>query len=420
MQSSKISLFFVPFLDDFSFSLLTLSHSDVLIFLRELWKCRIFRKFVFMNRFLWILMAIVAWLGFVGCGDEPELPGDRRIVRARRTILVYMAAQNNLSSNVMVDIGEMTRAEIPADCRLVVFCSTYNEQPKLMEVTSGGLVDLKTYPQGTIGADAETLRQVLVDARQLAPSVESAVVFWSHSTGWKGAQRIAPAARTFGLEDGRQIELTDLADALRAVPKLDFIFFDSCYMGCVEVAYELRDVADYMVASVCEVPFDGMPYDRTIPHLFDADMVRGLTAAIDANVDYYIASPGEGCPSTLALVDLSAMDALAAAAAPILADPQEPDESFQYFSTSTTFKDYFVDLRRYMELVSPDDALLVEFNAALDRAVIHERHTSMIWKRLPIVHCSGLSINPNPSAAAFGYQNLAWRIDTKPETIKIP
>jgi hypothetical protein len=42
---------------------------------------------------------------------------------------------------------------------------------------------------------------------------------------------------------------------------------DACLMGSVEVAYELRNKADFIIASPTEVIYMGYPYDRIIPEL---------------------------------------------------------------------------------------------------------------------------------------------------------
>ena len=372
-----------------------------------------------MNRILWIILAIVTgFFTFGGGVDEPEPepePPGRGSEEVRRTILVYMAARNNLSSFARLDISEMLRAEIPSDCRLVVFRSLPGDVSDLIEIYNGKIDVLKTYDEGVVGADDETLKEVLADVRTLAPARENGVIFWSHSTGWKAPQRVAPIARSFGEEGGRQIEIPALAEALRTVPKFDFVFFDSCYMGCVEVAYEIRHAADYMVASVCEVPTEGMPYNLTLPYLFAEDLVDGLHLTIDTNVEHYRNNLSESCPSTMSLIDLSTMDALAKAAAPILSNRGVPKEDFQYFSVSTSFRNYFVDMEQYMEQVSTDeDALkLLEFQTALKNTVLHENHTDWIWNRLPILTCCGLSINPDPTSTTYGYQSLAWTIDTQ-------
>ncbi len=317
-----------------------------------------------------------------------------------------MASKNNLSNYATLDLGEMLNAEIPRNCRLLVFRSTYGVEPQLIEVENGRQTILKTYEAGTIAADKETLIQVLADVEELAPSKSPGIIFWSHSSGWKGAQRVAAASRTFGQEQGREIELPDLAKALlTASRKPAFIMFDSCYMGCVEVAYELRNCADYLVASVCEVPTDGMPYDQTLPSLFAGD----LAGAIDINVDYYLAQPMEKCPSTFAVIDLKAMDNLARASTEIYGNRKAPEEDFQRFSVNTPYKDLFVDFKHFMEQTSagPVD----EFNRALEQAVVHERHTASIWDRLAIEHCCGLSVNPEPESSNYNYRNLSWYKD---------
>jgi Clostripain family len=47
-------------------------------------------------------------------------------------------------------------------------------------------------------------------------------------------------------------------------PRLDIVGFDACSMSMFEMAYEIRDLADYMVASQEEVPDPSFPYDQLI------------------------------------------------------------------------------------------------------------------------------------------------------------
>ena len=369
-----------------------------------------FINFVIMIRYLRILFsAFAALILFSGCHKD-EQKKDEPQAEVRRTILVYMAAQNNLSYYSTLDVGEMMNAQIPGDCRLVVFRTTYGEDPQLIEIADGRLKPLKTYAQGTLAADKETLIEVLADVESLAPSKSPGLIFWSHSTGWKGAQRVAPTSRTFGSEQGREIELPDLAAALKTSARRPaFIMFDSCYMGCVEVAYELRDCADYLIASVCEVPSEGMPYDRTLPLLFNDQ----LAEAIDINVDYYVEynlnDPREPYPSTMSLIRLNRMEALAKASAPLYADSKEAEEEIQHFSVNSPFKDLFVDFSHFIEQTS--EGSLNGFKVALRNAVIHERHTDSIWGELEITRCCGLSVNPDPQSTAYNYRQTAWYKD---------
>ena len=48
----------------------------------------------------------------------------------------------------------------------------------------------------------------------------------------------------------------------------DFILCDACYMGAVEVAYDLREDCRYYVASPAAVMGGGFPYEDIVEHLF--------------------------------------------------------------------------------------------------------------------------------------------------------
>ena len=60
-----------------------------------------------------------------------------------------------------------------------------------------------------------------------------------------------------------------LAEVLRGAPqKLDFLMFDACFMMSIEVAYELKDCANYIIASPTETPGPGAPYTEVVPAMF--------------------------------------------------------------------------------------------------------------------------------------------------------
>lgn len=354
-------------------------------------------KRIFDNYVARLGLVLMLFLPLAGC-EKYEAPEPD----CRRMVLVYMEASNSLSGSATSDINEMLSAKIPADCRLLVYLSAYGSAPQLLEIKNGRRVVLATYPEETSAVDPAQMTRVIAEARRIAPSREAGLVLWSHSSGW---QQTSLKARAYGLENSsRQMSVSDLAMAV-ANQGLDFIVFDTCYMGCVEVAYELRHAARYMVASVCEVPTDGMPYQLTLPALFDADMAGGLCRAVDVNVDYYLPRPKGTCPSTLSVIDLSAMDALADAVKECPAE-LPADYEPQVFSVSRPFRYLFFDLGQYLAAAGGD-------TDALDRAVIHERHTSSIWGVISLDHCSGLSVYLPQFAEGYdydshGYSSLEW------------
>ena len=65
-----------------------------------------------------------------------------------------------------------------------------------------------------------------------------------------------------------EIDITDLAEAIPM--NMDYIIFDACFMGGVEVAYELMEKCDKMVFSQTEILADGMDYKTMCSYLFAA------------------------------------------------------------------------------------------------------------------------------------------------------
>ena len=74
--------------------------------------------------------------------------------------------------------------------------------------------------------------------------------------------------RTFGQEfysKGKMVEEIEIKDLANAIPyKLDYILFDACLMATVEVAWELRNVCDYLAVSPCEIPAAGFDFRNLV------------------------------------------------------------------------------------------------------------------------------------------------------------
>jgi hypothetical protein len=106
------------------------------------------------------------------------------------------------------------------------------------------------------------------------------------------------------------ITLPELSQALSVVSqRMDVVYFDACLMGMVEVAYQIRDYADVMVASE-EVAWTGTPYDQYLSNLTaNPSMSAGELA--DVIVSSYIEyTNATSHTSTMSGVDLSQMSTL--------------------------------------------------------------------------------------------------------------
>jgi len=92
-----------------------------------------------------------------------------------------------------------------------------------------------------------------------------ALIIWDHGSAWigdhKSTRSYSPQAIAFDYTSGNRITTPELRRALEIAGGVDLLGMDACLMGSIEVLYELKDVADYVVASSFNVPGAGWNYE---------------------------------------------------------------------------------------------------------------------------------------------------------------
>lgn len=189
-----------------------------------------------------------------------------------------------------------------------------------------------------------------------------------------------------------QIETTDLADAMAdAGLHTEYILFDACYMSSVEVAYELKDVTHYLIASPTEVLSYGFPYTTMGKHLLGTPNYKGI---VDSFISFY---SSYNLPyGTVAVTDCTQLDALAAIAQQInaAAEAQLVPNGVQIMDGySPTL---FYDLGHLMSLKDAGTVLTAAFAEQLEKTVPYKGHTDQYFTALKdapvdIKHYSGLN-----------------------------
>lgn len=381
-----------------------------------------------------LLLQILIATALTGCHqskkDEPQEP-------TSCTVLVYMVACNNLGQDVTVggtlyeradglDIDEMLSAAttITNGSRWLVYRSSY-ESTELLELTKTGFKVLKTYDEG-IATSAERMTEVLDDAFTLAPAEHKGLVLWSHATGWieDGYEDTLDnnaeiSTMSFGNHRGRKMNVTTLRTVLEANP-VDYIYFDCCLMGSVEVAYELRNCADYIVASPSELPREGMPYQLNIAPLTRGD-INGVLAAATNTFDWYNTKTGSDRTATMAVIETRHLDALARATAAIYAitPPEHPlSPVTNYYGRDNVAQGNYLDLDEYIEALGeahnvPED-MMKAYRTAFKAAVIYSAATPQLWADWTMHHAAGLStrvFTKEYNSNQNGYNRLQWYHD---------
>ena len=368
---------------------------------------------------------------FAGCVKDASGPDDTE-GPFTRTVLIYMAADNNLYSYALsnlADIGSAAGDLSGKSAAIVVYLDTPYEDPQLFRVMPDGTRQvLKKFVGGHNSVSREVMGEVIGEVRSRCPADRYGLVLWSHGTSWlpansslmrQSARRgeVWPATKTFGQDTGESpsayMELEDLKNVLPD-GLFDYILFDACYMGAAEVAYALRNKADYIVASPTEVLAGGFPYDR-VTGLLAAEF-PDLEAVCRAYYDYYDAMPGRSRAASVGLIVTAELEKLASAVREIVekARTENPNlwsdpglSEIQCLDRSGTHFAY--DLDRYMHALADADGY-ARFVRQLQSAVPYAAHTPYFFD-LPLEYCCGLSayipLDENAAHTPF-YLTLDW------------
>ena len=233
-----------------------------------------------------------------------------------RTLLVYMVAGNNLESDMQGNVVDMCVGlkNVNCPCRLVVYWDGLQGNPKISSYWADGAGHvgkeevLQTY-EAQNSASPEVLKTVLTDMMRLCPSESYGLILSSHGTGWLPADK---RTRAFGVENNVWMESDDMAHVLEEVAEkpFDYIMFDACLMADVQVAYELRHAASYLIASVAEVLSAGFPYESLMPYFYLDDAEQSASAIARLYIQYYRSvTPSWG---TMSVVRCGELERLAA------------------------------------------------------------------------------------------------------------
>ena len=264
--------------------------------------------------------------------DEPTVNPEPTPADESVTVLSYLIANNNLDNfmvqNVCIMYDGLAVMTEPATLliywdgqtavgknkskHLILKYETDGKGKingkKALETTSSWkevfdeAVILKEYPD-QLSTDKEVMATVLQDMAKFSPTQNLGLIVGSHGSSWYNT--ISTRALGYDGSTSNAINLTDMVEAMETLEKpFEFILFDACYMGTMEVAYEFRHVADYQISSVMEVPAYGFPYDYFLGDLFKGT-VEGYKDVCQSFVDYYKSEYDEGKTAwgTIALID---------------------------------------------------------------------------------------------------------------------
>ena len=314
-----------------------------------------------------IFVLIILSINLTGC-FVPPVPGI-----PEWTVMVYLDSDNNLESAGIDDINEMEIVGSTPDVNIVVqvdripgydisnsnwtttrrYHITQDFDP--IQINSTLIDDLGELNMG----DPQTLIDFASWATTNYPAKKYLLVIWNHGGGFRSPAYTTKDIAWDDTSGGDRITMPELEYALSAISaqmgkNIDIVGMDACLMAMTEVAYQIKDYADILVASEENEPGDGWPYDTILAQLISNPTISSTQLAADI-VDYYIISYPYN-DVTQSAIDLSYMDTLAdqlsSLAETIKGDSTTPSNKYitaaynsQYYSQSLySAEKEFIDL----------------------------------------------------------------------------
>lgn len=328
------------------------------------------------------------------------------------TILVYMVGENDLSDYMETNISNMMKGyELASTKANILIYKDIDEQPKLylIDKTGNGTPRkslIKTYSD-QMAVDPEVMKNVINEVFQKYPAQHKALILSSHADG-SLYQSNTISKRSFGMEKKNGIyygmNVTDIKDALDNTPYLDVLMFDACMMANVEMAYELRDNAHYLLAAPNSVPAEGFPYHKIMSDLLKMDE-ESLKKVLDGYMYYFHNNDVDWDDFVaVSLTDLTKMDQVAVEIDSLCRVDGVAQRVNNLFSNGIQMYEYgyeLYDCGNWVDSIGDGSGQIQNVKNALDQAVVYKLHSDYSsvsdWGtlRIPISDAKFSGLNTN-------------------------
>ncbi len=218
---------------------------------------------------------------------EPPAP-------AKLTLIVYMAADNDLEQYAIENLKAMEKADFENINVLALIdrAEGYDEtngnwtDTRLFEVlhddTDSGFLVSKRLDCPPLGLSARlrteldmgnynVLKNLIAFAKSQYEAEQYALIIWGHGTGWRYSNPVS--YRAVGIDEKTDTYMTvcDMGKALKN-QDLAVIGFDTCFGGVFENLYELQYSSEYLVASPGVSPSSGWDYKNLLETISQRDV----------------------------------------------------------------------------------------------------------------------------------------------------
>ncbi len=395
---------------------------------------RLFYLFYYMlKQFFFLLISIIT---LASCGSDDPVNPVRPFVptKTKNTLFVFMPytannkGDNSLYLSLKANLEDMERAieqeKGLGNSQLIVFISENIKTSHLIYIgynKNKGKCQrdtLKTYTDYDYTIP-DGITSLLTSIKQMAPADNYSMIIGCHGEGWMPKPK-STQTRYFG-GTAIPIDISDFNEGIKnAGMKMNFILFDDCYMSGIEVAYQLRESSNYLIASTSEMIAYGMPYHIILKYLlYDTPDYDALCRDFTSFYKTYTYNLTPMPYGTIAVTDLGYTEEMATFMKTVnsthtfdidkIDDVQDLD--VEHYTPTVYF-----DFGSYLHVLCGDDVeTYTEGTKLLDKLVPYKGTTGMIYsgagnKPLKLKEYSGLTISdPSQNSSAINTKKqTAW------------
>lgn len=416
---------------------------------------------------IWAALASLLMLSAVACDKTfDDMPGNKGTAPVRnvtsekaQVLVLYSAGFNSLCAALEDDVNDMKSGYLPLvgsmSKAVLVYSRRLSETGRYTDRTPSYLIrlsvdgwgkvvsdTLKTWPETDEAVSASTMTDVLETVKGLYPHASYGMVFSSHGSGWlpsgyystgkitagtAGLQAVPyidpnsdgsmPRVKSIGIDNitSRNTYEMEIETFAQALPmKFDYIIIDACLMGCVEVAYALKDKCDKLVFSQAEVLEDGLCDYTTLTQRVLKPVVPDLYNLCEDSYRHYKNQDDPIYRSlTISMIDCTRLDGLAESCKSLFSKYRNQISLVNAANVQGYFrsrKHWFYDLTDILRQSGVPEADMTDYNKAMSDCVLYNAATDTFINFDIRTHC-GLSMylpaDGNSELDEF-YKTLSW------------
>lgn len=412
-------------------------------------------------------LASLLMLSAVACDKTfDDMPGNKGTTPVRdvtpekaQVMILYSAGFNSLCAALEDDVNDIKSGYLPLvgsmSKAVLVYSRRLSETGRYTDRTPSYLIrlsvdgwgkvisdTLKTWPATEEAVSASTMTDVLETVKGLYPHASYGMVFSSHGSGWlpsgyystgkitagtAGLQAVpyidpnsdgsVPRVKSIGIDNitSRNTYEMEIETFAQALPmKFDYIIIDACLMGCVEVAYALKDKCDKLVFSQAEVLEDGLCDYTTLTQRVLRPAVPDLYNLCEDSYRHYKNQDDPIYRSlTISMIDCTRLDGLAESCKSLFSKYRNQISLVNAANVQGYFrarKHWFYDLTDILRQSGIPVADMAGYNKAMSDCVLYNAATDTFINFDIRTHC-GLSMylpaDGNSELDEF-YKTLSW------------